>query len=446
MTTSSLPKRIQPVAVTGAGVVCAIAGNLTELAAALRQGRCGISAYHNPAAPSIRCAATLRNVSWREALEPLLLERPELAKRTRKVLNNNSPAACLSVCAALQAVAQAGYGEDSGSILDTAGIIVAGNNLDQDFIAENWQRFRDINRIINPKFAITFQDSNHIGTLSEILAIRGPGCTIGAASASGNAALFNAIQWIHSGLTERCLVIGACNRLSPLELEAYALLGAAASVDPHQEPHQDPAKVCRPFDMDHAGFVWGEATACVLLESADSARTRPVPPLAEIVGGALLLDGHHLPDPSLAGEVRAMRCALKSADLAPEQIAYVNAHGTSSPLGDQTECQALQEVFGRHLPALAVNSTKSLTGHCLSAAGVLELLSACIQMNTGFLHPNLNLERPIDPDIHFAGAQAAVLDAEYGLSNGFGFGGINSALVIRRGINPQGIDQIAIKS
>jgi malonyl-ACP decarboxylase len=99
----------------------------------------------------------------------------------------------------------------------------------------------------------------------------------------------------------------------------------------------------------------------------------------------------------------------------------------------------LQAVFGPHVKALRVNSTKSLTGHCISAAGVLELLGSFLQMNAGFLHPNLNLEQPIDPDICFAGSQSAALDAEYGLSNSFGFGGINSALVIRRGRNPQGI-------
>jgi malonyl-ACP decarboxylase len=196
VTTLPAPAKLQPVAVTGAGVVCAIAGNLNELATALRQGHCGISAYHHPDAPSISCAATLRDFSWRDNLEPLLGEYPDIASRARKVLNNNTPSASLNTCAAVQAVIQAGYGADSGAVLDNTGIIVAGNNLDQAFIAENWHRFRNAETRINPKYAITFQDSNHIGTLSEILAIRGPGCTIGAASASGNAALFNAMQWI----------------------------------------------------------------------------------------------------------------------------------------------------------------------------------------------------------------------------------------------------------
>jgi len=412
-------------------VICSIAESVAELTAALRQGRCGITRYDNPDSPSIRAAATLRGFSWRQVLEPLLLDRPDMAARAKKVLNNNNPSTCLSVCAAIQACAQAELRDEHNRLPDT-GLIVAGSNLDQEFISQNWHRFSQAGRWINPKYAIAFHDSNQLGSLSEILALRGAGCTVGAASASGNAALCNAVQWIRSGFMRRCIVVGACSRFSPLELEAFALLGAATSA----QGHSDPARVCRPFDIDHDGFVWGEASACLVLESSESARARGVPVLGEILGCSLLLDGHHLPDPSVEGEIRVMRSALGAAGLSPEQIGYVNAHGTSSPLGDRTECLALKDVFPNQRLTPLVNSTKSLVGHCMSASGVLEAICCLIQMNDGFLHPNLNLEHPIDPDVRFAQAESTALDAEYALSNGFGFGGINSSLLIRKGSRP----------
>ena len=419
------------VAVTGAGVVCSIAGNAAELEEALRQGRCGISSHHDPESPSIQVAATIRDFSWQEAMEPYLREYPELGGRVRKVLNNNNPSTCLSAYAAIQAYVQAELGTGPRN-LDDMGLIVAGSNLDQEFMIQNWSRFRKAGRRMNPKYAITFLDSNQLGSLSEMFAIHGTGCTIGAASASGNAALFNAFHWIRSGMTERCMVVGACSKFSSLELEAFALLGAASS----GQFHRDPAKACRPFDRDHEGFVWGEASACLVLESMKSARTRRVPVLGEIVGASLLLDGHHLPDPNVEGEIRAMRSAFEQAGVPADRIGYVNAHGTSSPLGDRTECDALKAVFKNRPGAVPINSTKSLLGHCMSAAGVLEVLSCLIQLNRGFLHPNRNLERPIDSELQFAGNRSTPLDADYALSNGFGFGGINSSLLIRKGRNP----------
>jgi malonyl-ACP decarboxylase len=431
MTQSRTPDPGHAVAVTGAGVVCSIAGSISELSVALRRGQCGITHYDNPDSPSIQFAAPLTSFSWGEALEPLLLDRPDMARRARRVLNNNNPSTCLSTCAAVQAYVHAGLGDGSQGLEDT-GLIVAGNNLDQELISQNWHRFRQAGRWINPKYAITYQDSNQLGSLSEILALRGAGCTLGAASASGNAALCNAFHWIRSGFVRRCIVVGACTRFSPLELEAFALLGAATS----GERHQDPDRVCRPFDKDHDGFVWGEASACLVLESLESAQARCAPELGEIVGCSLLLDGHHLPDPSVDGEIRAMRSALNAAGLSPGQIGYVNAHATSSPLGDRTECQALKAVFADHLGTPRINSTKSLVGHCMSAAGVLEAICSLIQLNDCFLHPNLNLEHPIDPDLHFASAHSTLLETEYALSNGFGFGGINSTLLLRKGGRP----------
>jgi malonyl-ACP decarboxylase len=119
--------------------------------------------------------------------------------------------------------------------------------------------------------------------------------------------------------------------------------------------------------------------------------------------------------------------------ISPDQIGYLNAHGTAAPVGDRVECVAIKSVFQGHVAKLPVNSTKSLTGHCFSASGLIELIACVLQLNAGFAHPNRNLVTPIDPELHFVGPQAESLAAEYALSNGFGFGGINSSIVVRRG-------------
>ena len=143
-----------------------------------------------------------------------------------------------------------------------------------------------------------------------------------------------------------------------------------------------------------------------------------------------MLDGNSLANPDVAGEINAMRAALREAGVAAADIGYVNAHGSASVLGDAVECEALAAVFGGHLAGLPVNSTKSLTGHCLFAAGIVEFIACALQLNHGFLHPNLNLTNPLDTRINFAGATARPLQAQLALSNGFGFGGFNSSLVL----------------
>jgi malonyl-ACP decarboxylase len=225
----------------------------------------------------------------------------------------------------------------------------------------------------------------------------------------------------------RCIVVGACLELTALELEAFAILGAACS----GRWQDDPARACRPFDQGHEGFVWGQGAGCVVLESPDSVRGRRV--LGELVGASLLLDGNHLSDPSQKGEIRAMQLALNCSDLNPGCIGYINAHGTSSPLGDRTECAAIKSLFRSHLSNIWINSTKSLTGHCFSASGVIELIACVVQLNNGFIHPNRNLDSPIDRELKLVSQKAEPLDAEYALSNGFGFGGINSSVVVRKG-------------
>ena len=417
--------RFTPVAITGMGLVCSIARTIPEFTRAIREGRHGMSNLPVAKDQSVHVGALIKDFDWKDWIESLKSSKPSLYARLRKVLNNTTESTRLSAYAATQAVRDAGFDEDR-DLGDEVGLIVAGSNLGQDYMAQNWERFRQTGRP-NPRYALSFIDTNQVGCLSDIFSIRGPGCTIGAAAASGNAGFFQAFHWIRSGIVRRCLVVGACMEFTELELEAFAILGAASS----GRWQDDPAGACRPFDHGHKGFVWGQGAGCVVLESLDSIGDRRV--LGELVGASLVLDGNHLSNPSQQGEIRAMRLALDSGDLSPECIGYINAHGTSSPLGDRTECAAIKSLFQDHLTGIWINSTKSLTGHCFSASGLIELIACVVQLNNGFAHPNRNLDSPIDRELKLVSLKAEPLSAQYALSNGFGFGGINSSVVMRKG-------------
>jgi malonyl-ACP decarboxylase len=416
-----MPATFKPAAITGMGIVCSIASDLVAFGGAIRAGRSGIIRANS--SNSVRFGATLQDFEFNTWVERLKSVAPALFQKARKVLANTTPSTRWSVCAAIQAVLNAGLKafEEGAS---ACGVIVAGSNLAQNYFSKNWHTFSTTGHL-NPRYAISFWDTNQLGCLSEILSIRGPGVTIGAGAASGNAALFQAFHWLNAGVVERCLVVGAGMEFSELELEGFAVLGAMVC----DGLNTDPGQVCRPFDRSHSGFVFGEGSAAVILERSESAVDSSV--LAEIAGTSLVLEGNHLPEPSMDGEVRAMQVALTAANISPDQIGYLNAHGTATPLGDRTECAAIHTVFENKTRDLLVNSTKSLTGHCFSASGLIELVACVLQLNGGFAHPNRNLENPIDPNLHFVGPQAETLATDYALSNGFGFGGINSTVVVK---------------
>lgn len=418
------------VVITGIGTVNALAGDSAAFAAALRGGRCGIATLDPPQGVPLTSlvAAPLQGFSWRDAVERYGGSLPDSTARARKLLRNNTDSARLSVVAAFEAVQQAGLSR-SGVDLGRVGVVVAGSNLHQSLTWDNIRSFCGDGGTLNPRYALTFLDSGQVGCLGEVFGLRGLGYSVGAASASGKMALFQAWHWLRMGLLDACLVVGANMDLSPLELEAFALLGALGGEGYRDRPEQ----ACRPFDRDHNGFVWGQGSGAMLLERQDLATARGARSLGEILGAAVAMDGNHLPDSSLEGEVRAMQGALAAAGLTVAEIDYVNAHATSTPLGDRTECAALRAVLGERAGEVWVNSTKSLIGHCLSAAGVIEAIACLLQLEEGFLHPNLNLRNPIDSELRFVGAESVSGSFRTALTNGFGFGGFNGSVVLGRG-------------
>lgn len=417
------------VAITGRGVVCSVGRSVAELARALREGRSGIRAIEARAKHAPKVAATLAGAGgvtgarfeWQAQLEA---EAPGMWPRARKILNNATDSTRVGVLAAVQAFREAGWdalGDDEAA-LERTGLVVAGSNVSQDYVAHNMRQVAT-GAAINPKYAVSYSDSNQVGCCSEILGIRGPGSTVGAASASGNAALFQAWHWVRSGIVDRCVVLGASTAFSAAELEGFSVIGAASLED-------DPARACRPFDRGHSGFVWGEGAAAVVLENEASVRARGAAVHGWLMGASLLLDARHGPEPSAPAEARAMRAALNAAGVTAAEVDYINAHGTGSPPGDRAECEALRAVFGAPGARVRINSTKPIVGHCMSSAGIVELLACLLQMENGFLHGNINLEQPIDDQLSFVGVQAETAAVRVAMSNGFGFGGFNTSIVI----------------
>jgi nodulation protein E len=191
--------------------------------------------------------------------------------------------------------------------------------------------------------------------------------------------------------------------------------------------------VCRPFSKDRNGMILGEGAAMLVIESLDHAQARGAKPIAEIAGFGMSSDAHHITQPSAEGAAKAVRMALKDAGIAPEQIGYVNAHGTGTSVNDITETSALHLAFGDHAKRLAISSTKAMHGHTLGAAGAIETTAAILALSTGILPPTIHFNEP-DPecDLDYIPNCPREADIEYALSNSFAFGGLNAVVALRR--------------
>jgi 3-oxoacyl-[acyl-carrier-protein] synthase II len=259
--------------------------------------------------------------------------------------------------------------------------------------------------------------------------LRGPVVTSVAACASGVQAFIEAQRMIEHGDVNVVIAGGTESAILPVAFAALANMGALS------KRNDDPQGASRPFDATRDGFVFGEAAGVMVVESAEHAASRDATVLAEIAGGALTGDAYHIsaPDPSGIGATRAMQRALRDAGLEPEQVDYVVAHGTSTPLNDATESKAIRAAFGEHAARLAVSSNKSMIGHTLGAAGAMSALAAVLAIRDGVIPPTINYQTP-DPacDLDYVPNVARRQAVEVAIINGFGFGGQNAVAAFRR--------------
>lgn len=303
------------------------------------------------------------------------------------------------------------------------GLVVGGSNFQQRDIVQMHEQYAGREQFLRPTYGLSFMDTDIVGLCTSQFGIRGPSHCVAGASASGQLAIVHAVHAVRSGQVDVCIVLAPLMDLSYWECFGLRALGAMGS-DRHADA---PELACRPFDRDRDGFIYGENCAALVIER-DSSREATAA-YAAVAGWGVVMDGNRNPDPSLQGEVQAVREALAHAGCEPRDIDYVNPHGTGSPLGDETELRALREAG---LGTAAINATKSLIGHGLCAAGAIEVAATLLQMRSGEVHPCRNLDSAIDSDFDWIRERRRLPTIRNALTLSMGFGGINTALCLRR--------------
>ena len=267
------------------------------------------------------------------------------------------------------------------------------------------------------------------GMVSIRFGFKGPNISVVTACATGTHAIGEAYRAIQYGDADVAVAGGAESCITPLAVAGFAAARALST------RNDEPEKASRPFEKNRDGFVMGEGAGIVVLEEYEHAKRREAQILAEVVGYGASGDAYHMTAPAPGGEgaARAIRSALKDAGISPEQIDYINAHGTSTKFNDLYETMAIKEVFGDHAYKVKISSIKSMIGHLLGAAGGVEVVSSVLTLLTGVIPPTINYEEP-DPecDLDYTPNQAVEKEVKYVLKNSFGFGGTNACLVLKK--------------
>lgn len=418
------------VIVTGMGVICSNGETLPEFLDSLLLGYSGITRWQRDWGEiGSKIGGDMSQFDMAAHLARVGQTFPARLKQCAlETLRATPLAPNLASAAAIQAYVNAGL---DGSIApERIGHILGGTNFNASYILQNSKIFDEEPDFIEPLYGIMVLDTDVLARVSDILTLKGPSWTVGNACGSANIALINGLDLIRSGRADAVMVTAASGMLDPILLHNWAMLGALSS----QSFNDEPTRASRPFDKKREGFVPSEGAAAVVLESLEGARRRGAPNLAEILGGASASDAACHIRPSQEGQVRAMRQALTDARVNLTQVDYVNAHATSTPMGDLVEVASIKEALGEHAYDIPVNSTKSMVGHLLNAAALIELVAIILQMHHGFVHPTINQdERDEELDLDFVPNKGREYKINIALSNSFGFGGLNSTLIIGKG-------------
>jgi 3-oxoacyl-[acyl-carrier-protein] synthase II len=335
----------------------------------------------------------------------------------------------LAVVAAWEAKADAGLEIDPEAFRIGASVATAMGGLTALEETSETLRQRGPDRV-NPFAVPTIIPNMSAAWVSIELGTRGPLVSQCTACAASQMSIGDGLDQIRLGRADVMLCGGSEAAITPTGVAGFAALRALS------RRNDDPAHASRPFDAERDGFVMGEAGAVLVLEELDHARARDAKIYAELIGYGLSSDSQHITDPDPTGHnpARAMRMALTDAGVAPDEVDYVNAHGTSTPVGDSSEVRVLKEALGEDVAArIPVSSTKGATGHCLGAAGAVEAIFSTLAIHEGVVPPTINYEVP-DPDcdLDVVPNEARKADVRVAVSNSFGFGGHNATIVLRR--------------
>lgn len=346
----------------------------------------------------------------------------------KKEVRRNDPFIQYALAAAQMALQDAGLPTDQ-PLGEDYGVVVGSGMGGLGTLEETHRTLIERgHRKVSPFFIPSIIVNLAGGQISIRYGMTGPNWAPVSACATGNHAIGESMRLIQHGDAEAILCGGCEATITPLGIAGFVSARALS------ERNDTPETASRPFDKERDGFVAGEGSGLLLLEELEHAKKRGARIYCELVGYAANADAYHITAPSGVGAVRAMRRCLKDAGLNPEQIGYVNAHGTSTPVGDIAETKAIKEVFGAHAKAgLAVSSTKSMTGHLLGAAGGVEAALSALALFHGVLPPTINLHTP-DPecDLDYVPNVARQVKVDAALSNSFGFGGTNAVVALKR--------------
>jgi beta-ketoacyl-acyl-carrier-protein synthase II len=412
-------RQVRPrVVITGFGALTPLGNTVRETWDGLLAGRSGVGPITHFDASDLptRIAGEVKGFDPRKYLD---------FKEARRM----SRASQLAVASATQAIEDAGFSDgfpDEERVSVLFGTGVGGLDMFERQLETLWKKGWHRVSPFGITSAITNMPAHHI---SQIFQIKGRISTITTACATGTQAVGEAAELIRRGVTDVVVTGGVEAVMTAMPIAGFSVMRALST------RNDEPERASRPFDRDRDGFVFSEGSATLVLESLEHAQARGAHIYAEVLGHSSSSDAYHVaaPDPEGKGAIRAMQWAIEDADLKPEDIQYINSHGPATILNDPTETLAIKTLFGEYAYNIPINSTKSMIGHSMGAAGAIEAMVCALSLEEGIIHPTVNHENP-DPecDLDYVPEGARKQQIETAMSNSFGLGGQNACLVLGR--------------
>jgi len=401
---------LKRVVITGAGTINALGADVPATLEAMREGRCGIAEleFQDVDRLSIRIGAQVKDYD------------PE-AQFNRQQLALYDRFTQFTLIAARQAIAQSGL-EFAGDLATRAGVILGNSGGGMTTLDENYRSvYEEGKNRVHPFVVPKLMNNAAASHLSMVFNLMGPSFTVSTACASSNHAMAQAFQMVHGGITPVMVTGGS---------ESMLCFGGVKAWEGLRVMSRD---ACRPFSANRNGMVQGEGAAIFVFEELEHARRRGAEILAEVAGFAMTSDASDIVMPSKQGAARAISGALRDGRINPDEVGYINAHGTGTAANDKTECAAVADVFGPHADRLMISSTKSMHAHLIGGTGAVELLACIMALRDGVIAPTIGYEEP-DPEcaLDVVPNEAREAKVDVALSNAFAFGGLNAVLALRR--------------
>ncbi|MFV1876737.1 beta-ketoacyl-[acyl-carrier-protein] synthase family protein [Nioella sp.] len=400
------------VVITGQGTINALGANVAATKEAMREGRCGIGELEMRDLDrlSVRIGGQIKDYD-----PEALFNRQQISLYDRFTQ--------FTLISAREAIAQAGL-VFSGELAARSGVVLGTSGGGMQTLDENYRSvYEDGKNRVHPFVVPKLMNNAAASHVSMEFNLKGPSFTVATACASSNHAMGQAFNMIRWGMAPVMITGGS---------ESMLCFGGVKAWEGLRVMSRD---ACRPFSANRNGMVQGEGAAVFVFEEYEHAKARGAEILAEVVGFAMTSDAADIVMPSKQGAARAISGALKDARLNPEDVCYINAHGTGTAANDKVECAAVADVFGHHADELMISSTKSMHGHLIGGTGAVELLACIMALTDGVIAPTINYEEP-DPECALDVVPNVARDAEVGavLSNAFAFGGLNAVLALRKAI------------